>query len=42
MIQERDEDEGYLPPFPDSVMIQLAKVSKMLPESCTHMDKTTA
>lgn len=25
MIQERDEDDGYLPPFPDSVMIQLAK-----------------
>jgi hypothetical protein len=25
MIQEREEDEGYLPPFPDSVMIQLAK-----------------
>jgi hypothetical protein len=25
MIQERSEEEGYLPPFPDSVMIQLAK-----------------
>ena len=25
MINERDEEEGYLPPFPDSVMIQLAK-----------------
>jgi hypothetical protein len=23
MIQERDEDEGYLPPFPESVMIQV-------------------
>ena len=28
MIQERDEDDGYLPPFPDSVMIQLAKVRR--------------
>jgi hypothetical protein len=25
MLQERSEDDGYLPPFPDSVMIQLAK-----------------
>eukprot|EP00804_Cyclotella_cryptica_P002764 CCRYP_021221-RA/>CCRYP_021221-RA protein AED:0.08 eAED:0.08 QI:191/1/1/1/0.66/0.5/4/275/1069 len=24
-LQERSEDDGYLPPFPDSVMIQLAK-----------------
>ena len=25
MIQEKNEDDGYMPPFPDSVIIQLAK-----------------